>query len=140
MAGTLHVEIVTPEASLFSGEAAALVATSSDGDLTILAQHTPIVGDVVPGVVRVDTADGSRSFVVHGGFFQVGANAEGTTGATVLAGVAEAVGDIDVARAQAAKERAEALLAQRADETDEVAVAEARASLARADLRLSATA
>ena len=94
------VEIVTPEVALWSGEATALIARSSDGDFTILAQHTATVGDVVPGVVRVQTTDGELAFAVHGGYFQVGPDdADGVTRATVLAGVAERTTAIDVARA-----------------------------------------
>ena len=138
MAGTLHVEIVTPESALYAGEATSLVTTSSDGDLTILALHTAIVGDVVPGVVRVETAEGVKAFVVHGGFFQVSADGEGGTRATVLAGVAESLSDLDLARAVAAKEAAEAVLAQRPDDADEETVSAARLSLARAELRIEA--
>lgn len=136
MAGELTVEIVTPESALFAGTATALVARSSDGEFTILAQHTALVGDIVPGVVRVSSAEGEQSFLVHGGFFQVASDADGTK-ATVLAGIAERVSDIDVARAQAAKEAAEAALAQRGEDQNDAAEASARAALARAELRLS---
>jgi len=63
---TLLVEIVTPEAPLWSGEALALIARSSDGDFTILPEHTATVGDLVPGVLRVQTTEGELSFCVHG--------------------------------------------------------------------------
>ncbi len=139
MSGSLLVEIVTPEAALWTGSATALVARSSDGEFTILGQHTPVVGDIVPGIVRVETSEGAQSFLVHGGFFQVGPSDDReTTRATVLAGVAEPISSIDVARANAAKENAEAILNGRAgDETDEATLASARAALARAELRLS---
>jgi F-type H+-transporting ATPase subunit epsilon len=137
MAVALHVEIVTPEAALWTGEASALMARSSDGEFTVLAQHTPLVGDVVPGLVRVATADGELAFVVHGGFFQVGPDGDGGTRATVLAGVAEPLASLDVARATAAKEAAEAVLAARgADALDDEALLSARGALARAELRL----
>jgi F-type H+-transporting ATPase subunit epsilon len=138
---TLNVEIVTPEAPLWAGEAKALVARSTDGWFTILPQHTDMVGDVVPSVVRVDTAEGSISFAVHGGFFQVGPGAEeGVTQATVLAGIAENVNDIDVARAQLAKETAESQIVAdtRNEQLDGAAQMLARADLERAELRLSA--
>ncbi len=140
MAGNLLVEIVTPESALWSGPATALIGRSSDGEFTILAQHTPIVGDIVPGVVRVETAEGVKSFAVHGGFFQVGPSDDHeSTRATVLAGTAELTSSIDVARATAAKEQAEAVLSARAgEEADEDAQRAARADLARAELRLSA--
>ena len=138
---TLKVEIVTPESALWVGEASALIARSSDGGFTILPQHTETVGDITPGVVRVETIEGEISFVVHGGFFQVGPDdVEGVTLATVLAGVAERTNEIDVARAQAAKETAEALMAEatRAEQHDAASYLLAQAALERAELRMRA--
>jgi F-type H+-transporting ATPase subunit epsilon len=133
---SLKVEIVTPEAPLWTGEARALMARSSEGEFTILPQHTPTVGDIVPGLVRVTTADGDVGFCVHGGYFQVGAGDEpGVTRATVLAGIVERVSDIDVARAQAAKDALEAQLSATGD-VDEARRRELESSLARAQLRL----
>ena len=135
------VEIVTPETALWRGEANALIARSSDGDFTILPQHTETVGDIVAGVVRVQTNEGELAFAVHGGYFQVGpGDVEGETRATVLAGVAERTTDIDVVRAQAAKERAEAELAAmtKGDAEDHANFYLAQSSLERAELRLRA--
>jgi F-type H+-transporting ATPase subunit epsilon len=137
---TLKVEIVTPEAPLWVGEATALVARSSEGWFTILPEHTDIVGDVVPSVVRVATTEGEIAIAVHGGFFQVGqGEEEGETLATVLAGIAEKVTEIDVPRAQAAKEAAESEIATESrNEHESTASALAKAALERAELRLSA--
>jgi F-type H+-transporting ATPase subunit epsilon len=135
----LKVEIVTPESALWSGEATALLARSSDGEFTILPQHTSTVGDVVPGLVRVETSEGELAFAVHGGYFQVGAGeGDGVTLATVLAGIAERTTEIDVPRAQAAKEAAELELASatRGDGNDHAAQLLAQAALERAELRL----
>jgi F-type H+-transporting ATPase subunit epsilon len=138
---TLTVEIVTPEAPLFSGPANALMARSSEGDFTILPQHTATVGDVVPSIVRVDAEEGVLAYAVHSGFFQVGPGfGEGETLATLLAGVAERTTEIDVPRAQAAKEAAEAKLAAatKGDASDEEEKLIAYAALERAELRLRA--
>lgn len=133
---SLTVEIVTPEAALWTGEATGLMARSSEGEFTILPQHTPTVGDIVPGLVRVATSSGELAFCIHGGYFQVGAGDEpGVTRATVLAGIAERVNEIDVARAQIAKETAEAQLASIGD-LDEGSRSQLLGSLARAELRL----
>jgi F-type H+-transporting ATPase subunit epsilon len=133
---SLKVEIVTPEAALWTGEATGLMARSSEGEFTILPQHTPTVGDIVPGLVRVATSSGELAFCVHGGYFQVGPGDEpGVTRATVLAGIAERVNEIDVARAQVAKESAETQLVSSAD-LDEGTRAQLLGSLARAELRL----
>ena len=105
---TLKVEIVSPEAALWTGEATSLTARSSDGDFTILPQHTSTVGDVLPGVVYVQTANGELAFVVDGGYFQVGASdEEGVTLATVLAGVAKLATNRNEALELAANQAAE---------------------------------
>jgi len=137
---TLKVEIVTPEAPLWVGEATALVARSTEGWFTILPEHMDMVGDVVPSVVRVGTAEGEIAIAVHGGFFQVGpGEGDDETLATILAGIAEKVDEIDVARARATKEAAEAeIAADSRNENDSAASAMAKASLERAELRLSA--
>ncbi len=141
---TLRVEIVTPESALWAGPARALLARSSDGEFAILPAHTPTVGDIVPGIVRVDTAEeGEIAFAVHGGYFQVGpGEAEGETRATVLAGIAERASEIDVARAEAARVRAEAALAAegRSDADDHPDHRGLHAALERAELRLQAAA
>jgi F-type H+-transporting ATPase subunit epsilon len=137
---TLKVEIVTPEAPLWVGEATALIARSSEGWFTVLPQHMDMVGDVVPSVVRVGTDEGEIAVAVHGGFFQVApGEVEDETLATVLAGIAEKVSEIDVARAQAAKESAEAeIAAESRNEQETTASVMARAALERAELRLRA--
>jgi len=137
---TLKVEIVTPEAPLWVGEATALIARSTEGWFTVLPEHMDMVGDVVPSVVRVGTAEGEIAVAVHGGFFQVGpGETEGETLATVLAGIAEKVDEIDIARAQAAKASAEAeIAADSRNEQETTASAMARAALERAELRINA--
>jgi F-type H+-transporting ATPase subunit epsilon len=138
---TLTVEIVTPEAPLYSGPASALMARSSEGDFTVLPQHTATVGDIVSSIVRVDTAEGTLAYAVHSGFFQVGKGlGDGETLATVLAGVAERTDEIDVVRAQAAKESAEARIAanNKGDQSDPEEQLVALAALERAELRLRA--
>ena len=93
-----------------------------------------------PYVVRVQTTDeGEIAFAVHSGFFQVGKGLEpDTTLATVLASVAERTTEIDVPRAQAAKEAAEARLASATKGEDESEELLAYAAFERAELRLSA--
>ena len=113
--GTFAVELVTPEETLLEARTRAVVLRSSDGDLTVLDGHSPLITDIVPGEVRVDPAEGEPlRFAVHGGYLQVGtAGAEsgdgpGGTLVTVLAGVAEAAERIDVARAEQARATASA--------------------------------
>jgi len=132
MADPMVVEVVTPEQSLLAGAASAVVLRSSDGELTVLPGHTPLITDVVSGQVRVEREDGEVRLAVHGGFLHVdtrpgaaergddpGGDDQGdgrasaiSTKVTLLAGVAELAADIDVARAEAAREAAESRLAE----------------------------
>jgi F-type H+-transporting ATPase subunit epsilon len=161
--GVFGVEVVTPEQSLFAGGARSVVLATTDGALTVLDGHTPLVGDVVPCELRVEEAEGNvQHLAVHGGFVQVDTSpgaaeglAEGdgplpglSTRVTVLAGVAERAEEIDVARAEAARETSAQRLADLnagrgpagEDVEEDVAVAEAQSALARAELRLAVAA
>jgi F-type H+-transporting ATPase subunit epsilon len=165
--GVFGVEVLTPEEALVAGGAAAVVLTTSEGDMTVLDGHTALVAEVVPCLVKVEQPEGTmQRLVVHGGFLQVDTSpgaAEGltegdgplagmSTRVTVLAGVAELAEEIDVPRAERAREAATQLVAQlssgRGPATDgddtarrpEVALQEAEKALARAELRLDVAA
>jgi F-type H+-transporting ATPase subunit epsilon len=96
---TMHVELVSIEAPIWSGEATAVFGRTTAGELGILPGHTPLLGALAPGyAVRVDREDGdSLTVAVHGGFLSVRKD-----GVSVLAEQAEVAGDIDVARAREA--------------------------------------
>ena len=113
--GAFEVSVLTPESQLLHVDARAVVLRSSDGDLTVLNWHTPLVTDVVPGRVRVDPAEGDPvHMAVHGGYLQVetglglDASEARATRVTLLAGTAELASQIDVARAERARAEAEA--------------------------------
>lgn len=155
------VKLVTPERILLDGPAAEVILRTGDGDITILDGHTPVVGSVEPGVVRVvrDGGDVER-VAVHGGFLQVeqhapaepgedaGGAATGGTRVTLLVGVAELAEEIDSQRARTALEAAEAKVAElnaggrgtgAADEEEpDAELTEAEASVLRAQVRLEA--
>ncbi|MEZ5165920.1 MAG: ATP synthase F1 subunit epsilon [Acidimicrobiales bacterium] len=122
-----RVEVVSPEAVSYTGEAEMVVARTVDGgDIAFQAGHVPFIGTLAVWSVDVIKADGTRDvFAVHRGFVQVTGDQ-----VTILSDVSEAAGDIDVARAEASRDRAQAAL--RADGDD----AEAAAALGRAELRL----
>lgn len=146
--GVFSVAVLSPEEEVLDAQARALVLRSSDGDLTILDGHTPLVADVVPGDVRVDLPEGDPvHLAVHGGYLSVetglGVDGDATvrsTRATLLAGVAERAADIDVARAREARDRAAAQLEQlravHVEEAGGAEVLEAEAALRRAEVRL----
>jgi F-type H+-transporting ATPase subunit epsilon len=116
---TLHVELVSVERPLWSGEATTVLARTTEGELGVLPGHIPLLGELAPGgVVRIRQEDGEELVVaVHGGFLSVTKD-----GVSILAEIAELAGDIDVSRAQAALERARS-----ASDDPEAADAEARA-------------
>jgi F-type H+-transporting ATPase subunit epsilon len=71
-----HVEIVTPEGALFSGQAEMMVCRTEGGDIAFLANHMPYVGQLQPGELRVVHPEGSADgaelrFEVGGGFVEV---------------------------------------------------------------------
>lgn len=124
---TTHVEIVTPERNLFSGEAEMVVCRAVGGDIAFLANHMPYLAALEPGLVRLDLEGGEHVLLaVHGGFVEVHDNR-----VTMLADVAERPEEIDVARAERAREEAERRVS--AGEG-----AEAEAALRRAETRLEA--
>ncbi len=72
MANTFQVDVVSPEATVWSGMATLLMAKTTDGELGIMANHEPLMGALVTGPVTVEAEDGTRTTIgVHGGFLQV---------------------------------------------------------------------
>jgi F-type H+-transporting ATPase subunit epsilon len=158
-----ELQLVTPERILLTGKATEVVLRTGEGDATFLAGHTPLVGTVEPGVVRVVREDGQVERVAsHGGFVQVeygvelesgpgesgpgGGEAERGTRVTFLLGIAELAEEIDVDRARTALAAAESRVAElsgagrSAGEGAEAdpEVSEAEAELLRAQTRLAA--
>lgn len=132
----LEVELVSPERIAYSGEAKMVICRTTTGDIAFLPGHIPFIGVLATHPVRLQMEDGpERVIAVHQGFVEVSPlDADGNTRVTILSDVAELADTIDVARAQAAKDRAEEAL--RADAEDP----EARAALVRAEVRLSVAA
>lgn len=100
---TMQVELVSVERPLWSGQATAIYARTTEGEIGILPGHTPLLGALAPGwVVRIQQADGvEQRLAVHGGFLSVRDD-----GVSVLAEMAEHAEEIDVDRARKALERA----------------------------------
>src|SRR5215475_339813 len=106
---TIHVDIVSAEGEIFSGEATMFFAPAAEGDLGIAPRHAPLLTLLKPGEVRVQTPDGQQQhFFVGGGALEVQPNK-----VTVLADTALRAHDIDEAAALAAKQRAEEALRER---------------------------
>lgn len=123
----LSVEVVSPEAISYTGEAEMVIArTVGGGDIAFQTGHIPMIANLAIWSVDVVRADGGRDrFAVHRGFVQVSGDA-----VSILSDVSEPVDSIDVGRAETAKDNAEAALSANPDDK------KAAAALRRAELRL----
>ena len=99
----LNVELVSPERSLWSGEASMVVAKTIEGDIGVLPGHTPVLAVLSNGIVRIDAVDGEpvRALVL-GGFLSIADDR-----VSILAEFTEPADEIDVAAAEAALRQAE---------------------------------
>jgi F-type H+-transporting ATPase subunit epsilon len=127
---TLHVDIVSAEAEIYSGTATMVFAPAEMGEVGITPRHTPLLTRLKPGEVRVRTQGGEeQSFFVSGGMLEVQPHV-----VTVLADTAIRAHDLDEAQALEAKERAEKLLA---DKSADIDYAKAQAELAESMAQLA---
>jgi len=131
MAHTIHVDIVSAEGQIFSGDATMVFVPGSQGELGIAPRHAPLLTTLKAGEVRVQTeGKEEQSFYVGGGSLEIQPNL-----VTVLADTAARARDLDEAAALAAKQRAEDAVRERSDKVD---IAEAQAELLRAVAQLRA--
>ncbi|WP_295639686.1 F0F1 ATP synthase subunit epsilon [uncultured Methylibium sp.] len=124
---TIHVDVVSAEASIFSGEAKFVALPGEMGELGIYPRHTPLITRIKPGAVRVERADnGQEEFVfVAGGILEVQPDR-----VTVLADTAIRGADLDEAKAMEAKKAAEEALKNAKSELDQAAIQNELLSLA----------
>jgi F-type H+-transporting ATPase subunit epsilon len=128
MAATLKLEIVTPAAKIFSDDVEMVTLTGIDGQMGILPQHMPLMTALVGGEI-IARKDGKNTFIAVGdGFVQVTREK-----VSVLTDMAIKADDIDEAKAEEARQKAEARLAQKLTDEDSAAV---QASLAHAITQL----
>jgi F-type H+-transporting ATPase subunit epsilon len=122
----LHVEVVSPERILWSGEAEMVQArTVGGGDIAFLGGHAPFVGALEIWKIVIRPVDGTDEEVaVHGGFVEVSNDR-----VTILSDVAELASQIDQARAERAAEAAEAQMRGEHDTEAEAALRRARVRL-----------
>ncbi len=114
MANTIHVDVVSAEESIFSGEATFVALPGEAGELGIYPRHTPLITRIKPGSVRIQKADGGEEFVfVAGGILEVQPNV-----VTVLSDTAIRGKDLDEAKASEARKQAEEALKNAKSEID----------------------
>lgn len=134
MAHTIHVDVVSAEEQIFTGEAEFVALPGEAGELGIYPKHTPLITRIRPGAVRIKVAGQSEDefIFVAGGILEVQPNA-----VTVLADTAIRGKDLDEAKAGAAKKAAEEAMHNRESAID---YAHAQAELAVAVAQLAAIA
>ena len=131
MASTIHCDIVSAEAEIFSGEASMVIVPGEQGDLGVTPKHAPLLTRLRAGEVRVQTPNGEEEhFYVSGGLLEIQPHV-----VTVLSDTASRAADVDEAAALEAKAAAERALA---DKTAGMEVAQAQAQLAQAMAQLAA--
>ena len=131
MAMTIHVDIVSAEAEIFSGTANMVFAPAEMGEVGIAPRHTPLLTRLKPGEVRVQVeGQEEQFFYVSGGILEIQPHV-----VTVLADTALRAKDLDEAAAVRVKERAEKAIADKASDFD---YAKAQAELAEATAQLHA--
>jgi F-type H+-transporting ATPase subunit epsilon len=130
MCTTFHVDIVSAEREIFSGDAEMVFAPAEMGELGITPRHAPLLTRLKPGTVRVQAGGEESVFYVSGGILEIQPHM-----VTVLSDTALRAKDLDEVAAQDAKRRAEEALAGQSADLD---VARAQAELLEAVARLKA--
>jgi F-type H+-transporting ATPase subunit epsilon len=132
MANTVHIDVVSAEASIFSGEAEFVAAPAGAGEVGIYPNHAPMITTIKPGALRIKLADTAEETVIYlsGGMLEVQPGV-----ITVLADTAIRGADLDKAKALAAKEAAEEAMRNR---TSDIDYAKAQAELAEAVAQIQA--
>ena len=130
MANTIHIDVVSAEESIFSGEAEFVVLPGEAGELGIYPRHTPLITRIKPGAVRIKPADGGdeQLIFVAGGILEVQPKV-----VTVLADTAIRGQDLDEAKATEALSRAKDAMAK-AQDKQEVATLQAEFAMMAAQL------
>ncbi len=129
MADLFTLEIVSPDRIFYQGEASFIEMVTTEGEIGVYKNHIPMTNILVPGVVTIYEENEVKKAAIHAGFVEILPDK-----ITILAEIAEWPEEIDVPRAEEAKERAE----QRLNSGDaEVNVARAEAALSRSLARLN---
>ena len=132
MVATVHIDVVSAEESIFSGEAAFIAAPAQMGEVGIYPRHAPMITSIKPGALRIKLADKNEEQLIYisGGILEVQPGV-----VTVLADTAIRGHDLDEAQANAAKKAAEEAMKNRSSDVD---YAKAQAELAEAIAQIQA--
>lgn len=132
MVATVHIDVVSAEESIFSGEAEFIAAPAQMGEVGIYPHHAPMITSIKPGALRIKLADKNEEQLIYisGGILEVQPGV-----VTVLADTAIRGHDLDEAQANAAKKAAEEEMKNRSSDVD---YAKAQAELAEAIAQIQA--
>ena len=132
MVTTVHIDVVSAEESIFSGEAEFIAAPAQMGEVGIYPHHAPMITSIKPGALRIKLADKNEEQLIYisGGILEVQPGV-----VTVLADTAIRGHDLDEAQANAAKKAAEEAMKNRSSDVD---YAKAQAELAEAIAQIQA--
>jgi F-type H+-transporting ATPase subunit epsilon len=128
---TIHIDIVSAEGAIYSGEASMVFVPGKMGDLGIAPRHAPLLTTLRPGAIRVQTGEGEKAFYITGGVLEVQPHL-----VTVLADSALHAHELNEAEALAARERAREVLAGKHGDVD---LDRAQAELIQAEARYRAS-
>ncbi len=122
MAGTLKLEVVTPDSQIFSGDVELVTLPGAEGEMGIYPQHVPLLTQIVPGEMIVRQQGRDQFFAVGEGFVEI-------TGerVAIMTDMAIAAENIDEAKAEEARRKAEARLAEQLDDEEAAIVTAAMA-------------
>jgi ATP synthase, F1 epsilon subunit (delta in mitochondria) len=124
----LTLKIITPSRVFYEGEAEMVELNTSEGEIGVLPGHLPMTVIVKPGVLTITEPEGEKEAALHAGFAEILPDR-----VTILAEIIEWPSEIDAARAEAAKERAQERIHEHASDTD---IARAETALLRAMARI----
>lgn len=123
-----RLEIITPDRKFYEGEASMVEFTTTEGEMGVYKHHIPLTAVLAPGIVTITEAEEKKEAAIHAGFVEILPEK-----VTFLAEIAEWPEEIDVARAEAARARAEERIR---NHTAEIDVARAEIALKKALVRI----
>lgn len=124
-----RLRIITPDRVFYENDAEMVEFNTTEGEIGVLPGHIPMTVIVKPGILTITEADGPKEAALHAGFAEILPDS-----VTILAEIAEWPEEIDLERAEAAKQRAEERIRSRTPETD---LARAETALQRAIARIT---
>jgi F-type H+-transporting ATPase subunit epsilon len=123
----IHLDVITPQKTIFHGDVDEIVVNTSDGEIAVLPQHINLFTKVIPGEIVIKQGRQTQFLGVTGGFLQVEKNKM-----TILADYAVRAEDVEVGKAIEAQKRAEDIIKNKSEHVNQQDFANAQAELLKA--------